>query len=118
MNFYNLTFALAAVAVLAPAIAQPVIEKPELKVGDRWVFRSVDLWKGDETERIEFKVTGLVGDKVDLTRTVVSSANTHNVGQSSIEKADRSTWTFVRSSVIEGKFVAFVFPLTELYVNT
>jgi hypothetical protein len=107
--------ALVALVVMpvftAFAQSPSAVEKPELKVGDRWVFRNVDLWKNEETSQFEQKVTAADGDNIDLEATTIASKVNANVGTVFKRKADRSTWTFANRSVVEGKYVTFAFPL-------
>jgi hypothetical protein len=103
-------------AALLPTVsvfAQPAspVEKPDIEVGDRWIFRSVDLWKNEETSKIEYKVTGANGDNIELERTRIDAATGSPVGRPARRKADRSTWTFVDPKMTEGKYVTFAFPL-------
>lgn len=103
-------------AALLPTIsvlAQPAspVEKPDLKIGDRWIFRTVDLWKSEETAKFEYKVTGANGDNIEFERTKIDAATGSPVGRPAKRKADRSTWTFVNPMMTEGKYVTFAFPL-------
>lgn len=96
--------------LMAFAQSVPPVEKPDLKVGDRWVFRSVDLWKNEETSKFEFKVTGTNGDNIELDQTTIASKTSASVGRVSKRKADLSSWTFV-TSLVSGKYLALAFPL-------
>lgn len=103
----------AALLPTASVFAQPVasVEKPELKVGDRWVFRAVDLWKNQLTSKVEYRVTGANGDNIEIERTRIDVATGSSVGRSAKRKVDRSTWTFINPMMTEGRYVAFAFPL-------
>jgi hypothetical protein len=95
------------------AIAQPIspVEKPNIKIGDRWVYRSIDLWKNEETAKFEFRVTDTNGDDIELDRTKVSLQNNAKEGAPSKRKADLASWTIANSRISAGKYVAFAFPL-------
>lgn len=103
--------AVALAVMVSQALAQEAVEKPELKIGDRWVVRATDLRKNEDIDRAEFKITGLAGDNIDVSRTVLSSRFAETVGRTMQRKADRATWTFANASILEGKYVAFAFPL-------
>jgi hypothetical protein len=98
-----------ALAALAQSV--PSVEKPDLKVGDRWAYRTIDLWANDETVQYELKVTGTNGDDIELDRTTTASKVAANIGSTSRRKADRSTWTLADSNVVDGKYVVLAFPL-------
>lgn len=110
---FRLIVLFAALLPTVSVFAQPVpsVEKPDLKVGDRWVFRTVDLWKNEEAAKFEYKVTSTNGDNIELERTKIDAATGSLVGRPAKRKADRSTWTFVNSMMTEGKYVTFAFPL-------
>ena len=87
------------------------IGKPELKIGDRWVFRVLDLWKNEETETYERRITGVDGDNINLDRTTLSSTTDQVVGRPSKQQANAATWTVVNKQRIEGNYIRFAFPL-------
>jgi len=87
------------------------VDKPDLQVGDKWTYRSVDLWKDEETTQFEYIVTQAKGDSLKLERTIIAPATAVDIGIPSSRTADRSTWTFANRNTIEGKYVTFAFPL-------
>jgi hypothetical protein len=87
------------------------VDKPDLQVGDQWTYRTVDLWKNEESTQFEFVVTQAKGDSLKLERTIIAPATATDVGIPSTRTADRSTWTFASRNTIEGKYVTFAFPL-------
>ncbi len=93
------------------AQSSTAVEKPDLKIGDRWVYRSMDLWKNEETEKYEYKITGVNGDNIELSRTTLASKTESEVGRVSTRKADRSTWTLIDARIVEGEVIVLAFPL-------
>lgn len=90
--------------------ASPV-ERPDIKVGDRWVYRSTDLWTNEEIARVEFKVVAIRGDNMVLDRTTTASKVAADVGRSARKDADRSTWTLLDPNVNSGRRLTLAFPL-------
>lgn len=88
-----------------------IIEKPDLKKDDRWVFNVIDLWKNSELGSYEHQVTAVNGDNVELQRNVIKASEGFN-WRSGKRKVDRSTWTFKNNNVKEGKYITFEFPLS------
>lgn len=105
-------FALSVLTSLA-AIAQPTlpVDKPNLKVGDRWVFKTTNLFSNEETSRYEQKITEVKEDEVKLDQTTISSRNAASVGRVLHRKADQSTLTYSNPRIFEGKYVFLAFPL-------
>jgi hypothetical protein len=88
---------------------QTQVDKPQLAVGDHWTFKTIDLDKNDDTQSDEYRVTSISGDEVELTRTTLASPTANNVGKSAVATASAANWTFAK--IVEGKYVAFAFPL-------
>ncbi len=105
-----------AVLVVAAACSspiplnQPIIDKPRWAVGDRWMMKSVDLWKNAEIETFEQSVATVDGDSVWLERKILShmSGRTGNVGT---DRYDGATWTPVDPTIVDGRVVLLSFPL-------
>jgi len=107
-----LLFGLAIASMVSGHVhGQTQVDKPQLAVGDRWTFKSVDLQKNEEIQSYEYRVTSISGDDVEMTRTVLASATATDIGKSSVQKVTAATWTFVNARILEGKYVAFAFPL-------
>ena len=91
--------------------AQGLVDKPVMVVGDRWVSRTVDLWKNEETASTESRVTSVAGDAFEIRWKTLSSVTASKVGQSGVLKGDASTWTIENPRRVEGTYVALAFPI-------
>ena len=111
MNRFLLVGLAMASMVSGEVPGQTQVDRPQLVVGDRWTFRAVDLQKSEETQSYEYRVTGISGDDVELTRMTLASTTPTDIGKSSVQKVTAATWTFVNARILEGKYVAFAFPL-------
>jgi hypothetical protein len=87
------------------------VEKPALQIGDRWVYRRIDLWKNEESARFEWRVSGTDGDSINLDRAMIAGKVSTDARPASSRRVDRSTWTFADASVSQGRRVTFAFPL-------
>jgi hypothetical protein len=87
------------------------VEKPALQIGDRWVYRRIDLWKNEESARFEWRVSGTDGDSITLDRAMLAGKVSADARPASSRRVDRSTWTFADASVSQGRRVTFAFPL-------
>ena len=95
----------------APVLAP--VDKPDIKVGDRWVYRNINLWKNEESASVELKVAAIKGDTMTVDRTLIDSKGAAGAGieRSSRRTADRSTWTLLDPNVTHGKRLTLLFPL-------
>ena len=93
------------------AAGEQCLERPDFKVGDRWVFKTTNVYNNEELSKFEQKITEIGDDEIKIDQTTISSKNEANVGRVVKRKADRSTWTFPNSRIFDGKFVALAFPL-------
>lgn len=99
-------------AQISPALAQSApLNKPDIKVGDRWMYRVVNMYNNEVTSKFEQKITDVNGDEIKLDQKTFSSNAEDNVGRVAERKADRATWTFPDSRIFEGSFVFLAFPL-------
>lgn len=87
------------------------VAKPKVTVGDRWVYRTINLYNNEETSQFEQRTTTVNGDELQLDQTIVSSKGNVNVGSTNTRNADRSTWTFRDSRIFDGMYVFLAFPL-------
>jgi hypothetical protein len=111
MRFATLLFLSVIALPSAFAQTQSPVERPEFVVGDRWVFRYVDLYNNAELNKWELKVTGLHDDSVRFNSVILANKDAAKVGKSSRTTANRSTLTFGNGLIVEGKEVRFDFPL-------
>jgi hypothetical protein len=111
MNRFLLFGLAIASTVSSHTIGQTQVDKPQLAVGDRWTFRTVDLQKNEEIQSYEYRVTSISGDDIGLTRTTLGSATASEIGKTSAAKANGATWTFATARMLEGKPLTFAFPL-------
>ena len=107
------TFLFLSAIAFSNAFAQSPapVEAPELVIGDRWVFRYVDLYNNEELNKWELKVSGLHDDSVRFAGVTLANKNAAKVGKSYKASASRSTLTPANSLIVEGKEVRFDFPL-------
>ena len=107
------TFLFLSAIAFSNAFAQSPapVEAPEFVIGDRWVFRQVDLHNDEEQNKWENKVTGLQDDSVQFAGVTLAHKDASKVGRSFKATASRSTLTFPDSRIVEGKEVKFDFPL-------
>lgn len=104
---------LLSIVALPSAFAQTAapVERPEFVIGDRWVFRYVDLYSNAELNKWELKVSGMHDDSVRFAGVTLANKDATKVGKSYKTSASRSTLTVPNSLVVEGKEVKFDFPL-------
>jgi len=92
--------------------AEPVetIERPQLNVGDRWVFRVVDLWNGRETRQRELAVVQVneTGVRVDERSTAINGVPITRPRSVVVRTA---AWPNANPRPIAGTFTAIDFPL-------
>lgn len=107
------TFLFLSAIACSNAFAQSPapVERPEFVVGDRWVFRQVDLYNNEELNKWEHKVSGLHDDNVLFAGVTLANKDAAKVGKSYKASASRSTLTFPDSLIVEGKELKFDFPL-------
>lgn len=99
-------------AQISPVLAQSApVNKPDIKVGDRWMYRVVNMYNNEATSEFEQIITEVNGDEIKLDQKTFSSNAGDNVGSVARRKADRATWTFPDSRIFEGSFVFLAFPL-------
>lgn len=96
------------VPVACTTTTDQCIQKPSLKIGDRWVYKKTDLYNNQEIERFEQKITGLNMDDV---RWEVKGLSGTYAGKTFKRFSDRSTDGFSNRNILEGKVVPFLFPL-------
>ncbi len=103
---------LSAIALVFSSLAygQPV-EKPNLKLGDRWIFKTTDLFKNEELSRFEQRISAVSESVVNIDQTTTYSSKGANTGRVSKRTANPLTWTFQNSRIFEGKYVFLAFPL-------
>lgn len=87
------------------------IQKPDVKIGDRWVYKVTNNFNDEEMSRFEQKITDVGEDKIKLDQATISSTSEASVGRVQKRQADRSTWTFPNSRIFEGRYVFLAFPL-------
>ena len=87
------------------------VERPEFIIGERWVFRVIDLYGNVELNKWENKVDGLHDDSVRFSSVTLAHMDASKVGKSFKATASRSTLTFLNSRIVEGKELSFDFPL-------
>ena len=106
-------FLMLSVIAFSNAFAQSAapVERPEFVIGDRWVFRQIDLYSNVELNKWENKVDGLHEDGVRFSSVTLAHKDASKVGKSFKATASRSTLTFLNSRIVEGKEVSFDFPL-------
>lgn len=104
---------LLSIVALPSAFAQTQapVERAEFVVGERWVFRSVDLYSNEELNKWENKVSGQDDDSVRFAGVTLANKDASRVGKSFKATANRATLTFGSSRIVEGKEVVFDFPL-------
>ena len=107
------TFLFLSAIACSNALAQSPapVERPEFVIGDRWVFRQIDLYNNEEVSKWENKVTGQHDDSVRFAGVTLANKDAAKVGKSYKASASRSTLTFGNSQIVEGKEVRFDFPL-------
>lgn len=109
----KLLLAFCAIFIVATeGFAQSLsVEKPDLKIGDSWTYRTINLMNDQETMRYQQTITEVSDTEIKLDDYVISSSNTSNAGKTFKKRADKDTWTFYDTRVKDGKQIAFVFPL-------
>ena len=107
------TFLFLSAIAFSNAFAQSIasVDRPELVIGDRWVFRYVDLYNNEELNKWDLKVTGLHDDSARFAGVTLANKDAAKVGKSYKTSASRSTLTFSDSLIVEGKQLKFDFPL-------
>jgi hypothetical protein len=89
---------------------QSPIGKPRWTIGDRWMMKTVDLWKKTDVETFEQSVAAVEGDSVWLERKTLSHVS-GRTGSAGTDRYDGATWTAVDPAVVEGKVLTLAFPL-------
>jgi hypothetical protein len=111
MRFSTLLFLSVITAPGAFAQTQAPVERPEFVIGERWVFRSVDLSSNEELNKWENKVSEQNDNSVRFAGVTLANKDAAKVGRSFRATANRATLTFASARVVEGKEVLFDFPL-------
>ena len=76
------TFLFLSAIAFSNAFAQSFasVDRPELVIGDRWVFRYVDLYNNEELNKWDLKVTGLHDDSARSRTTGVADRLANAIG--------------------------------------
>jgi hypothetical protein len=92
--------------------AEPVeqVERPQLNVGDRWLYRVVDLWNGRETKRRELAVVQVNDTRVRLNERTTAINDVPVTSPRSVV-IGTSAWPHANPRPINGTFNAIDFPL-------
>jgi hypothetical protein len=101
----------AYVPIPCSSSQEQCIAKPDFRVGDRWVYRRINIFNGEELSRYEDKVTEVGDIQIKVDRTTLSAKDGKDIGQVGKVTADRSTWTTPNSRRYDGNYVALAFPL-------
>ncbi len=98
-------------AQISPALAQSSpVNKPDIKVGDRWKYQVTNIYNNQVTSKFEQKITNVNGDEIKLDQTTFSSPE-DSAGRVASRDANRATWTFPDRRIFEGSYVFLDFPL-------
>jgi hypothetical protein len=102
-----LTLALASCSSIP--LDQSPVGTPQLKIGDRWTTRVVDLWKNEVVETFEQTVASVDGESVVLERKTLSASG--HPGPPGQDRVNAATWTVYTPTLTEGREVTLSFPL-------
>lgn len=112
MRFLTVYCATLMTIASTVAVAQTSVTEPEYFVGDRWVFKRLDLWTNEETESYELRVSSATEGSIFLLRTTIfSKSAANNIGRPLRRRIDAATMTFFDPGIYEGKRIDFNFPL-------
>lgn len=79
-------FLLLAIGLALPALAQEAVPRPEVKPGDRWTYRKIDLWNNKQIGRPNLTVAFANKDVINVVQ---------KRGQDEIDVSYTSEWNLV-----------------------
>lgn len=101
-----------AIAATTTETRADSVDRPKVAVGDCWMFRTIDLWKNQETRTFLLRVTAVSGDNIEFARTLLTSATETVTGRATRVRFDGSTMSFLDQRIVAGSVVNMKFPLT------